>query len=69
MISALSKGHADLLGIGRLSVELPYLPRVLAESDGTIPPVFPHPISLPFPLANVHNLDGCVRSFWPFGCV
>ncbi|KAI0703755.1 hypothetical protein BC835DRAFT_1262451 [Cytidiella melzeri] len=38
MTAALSHGHADLLGVGRLSVELPYLPRALQQSAGKLPP-------------------------------
>jgi len=33
MSSALSSGHADLLGIGRLSVECPHLPKILQQDE------------------------------------
>ncbi|KAI0090298.1 hypothetical protein BDY19DRAFT_764453 [Irpex rosettiformis] len=66
MMSALSNGHADLLGIGRLSVEIPYLPRVLAESGGTIPPASPPPISLRLLDRALIILEVWIRALWSF---
>lgn len=62
MVSALSNGHADLLGIGRLSVEVPYLPRVLREPDGVIPPP-------PTPLPTISDrilsfVEALIKAIW-----
>ena len=62
MISAVLNGHADLLGIGRLSVEVPYLPRVLQESAGVIPPP---PTLSPTNSDRILSLfEALVKAFW-----
>ncbi|KAI0337207.1 FMN-linked oxidoreductase [Trametopsis cervina] len=38
MRAALHNGHADLLGIGRMAVDVPHLPNILKATGGTIPP-------------------------------
>lgn len=62
MASAVSNGHADLLGIGRLSVEIPYLPRALQESAGVIPPP---PTILPTISDRILSLlEALVKALW-----
>jgi hypothetical protein len=60
MVSALASGHADLLGIGRLSVELPYLPRMLKQTSGSIPPPSTQPRGSSFQLV----IEDAVNRAW-----
>lgn len=62
MTSALRNGHADLLGIGRLSVELPYLPRALRQTSGITPPS-----SLSTPVLSerlLELLEALIKELW-----